>query len=237
MEGTKFNAPIDMEVGPDGKLYVLEYGNGWFAKNADAALSRIDYSAGNVAPQVTAINANKTAGNVPFTVTFTAKATDAENNKIVRYNQSLGNGIKRVTAIPTLTYTYTTKGNYTVSVTASDATGTGKSQSTSVIAGSSQAAVTAANTAKLNAPGRALMMSLDCPACHKVDGKSIGPAFTEVAKKYAQSAANTTKLSQKIINGGSGVWGDVAMPPHSALKPDQAKQIVNWVFSLAPAKK
>jgi cytochrome c len=78
---------------------------------------------------------------------------------------------------------------------------------------------------------------LDCPACHKVAEKSIGPAFTEVAKKYANNTVNATKLSQKIINGGGGVWGDVVMPPHPALKPDQAKQIVNWVFSLAPAKK
>lgn len=237
MGGTKFNAPIDMEVGPDGKLYVLEYGNGWFAKNPDAALSRIDYSSGNVAPQVITVTSNKTAGNIPFTVILTAKATDAENNKIIRYNWNLGNGVKRVTTVPYLTYTYTTKGNYTVSVTASDATGTGKSKSTNVIAGSSQAVVAAAATAKLNAPGRTLMMSLDCPACHKVDEKSIGPAFAEVAKKYANTATNTTKLAQKIINGGSGVWGDVAMPPHPALKPEQAKQILAWVFSLAPAKK
>lgn len=46
MSSTKFNAPIDMELGPDGKLYVLEYGKGWFSKNADAALSRIDFNSG-----------------------------------------------------------------------------------------------------------------------------------------------------------------------------------------------
>lgn len=237
MDGTKFNSPIDMEVGPDGKVYVLEYGNGWFAKNSDAGLSRIDYNTGNVAPEVTAISANKTAGTVPLTVTFKAKAIDAEKDKIVRYNWNLGNGIKKVTSVPELTYTYTAKGNYAVSLTASDATGSGKSKSTNVMAGSSQAAVAAANTAKLNSPGRTLMMSLDCPACHKTDEKSIGPAFTEVAKKYAHNAVNATKLSQKIINGGGGVWGDAVMPSHSALKPDQAKQIVNWIFTLAPTKK
>ena len=48
MPSTKFNAPIDMEVGPDGKIYMLEYGNGWFEKNPDAALSRIDYNAGEL---------------------------------------------------------------------------------------------------------------------------------------------------------------------------------------------
>ncbi len=51
MESTKFAAPIDMEVGPDGKLYILEYGRGWFSKNPDGALSRIDYNAGELKPK------------------------------------------------------------------------------------------------------------------------------------------------------------------------------------------
>jgi glucose/arabinose dehydrogenase/cytochrome c551/c552 len=48
MQTTKFSAPIDMEVGPDGKIYVLEYGSGWFAKNPEAAVSRLDYNAGEL---------------------------------------------------------------------------------------------------------------------------------------------------------------------------------------------
>ena len=44
MPNTKFNSQIDIEVGPDGRFYVLEYGSGWFTKNADAAISRIDYN-------------------------------------------------------------------------------------------------------------------------------------------------------------------------------------------------
>jgi glucose/arabinose dehydrogenase len=43
MEHSKLAAPVDMELGPDGKLYLLEYGLGWFSKNKDAGLSRIDY--------------------------------------------------------------------------------------------------------------------------------------------------------------------------------------------------
>jgi glucose/arabinose dehydrogenase len=44
MEKTKFASPVDMELGPDGKLYILEYGTGWFSKNKDSGLSRIDYT-------------------------------------------------------------------------------------------------------------------------------------------------------------------------------------------------
>ncbi len=44
MENTTFNSIIDMEAGPDGRLYLLEYGKGWFSKNPDSGLSRIDFS-------------------------------------------------------------------------------------------------------------------------------------------------------------------------------------------------
>jgi glucose/arabinose dehydrogenase len=44
MEKTKFAAPVDMELGPDGKLYILEYGTGWFSQNKDSGLSRIDFT-------------------------------------------------------------------------------------------------------------------------------------------------------------------------------------------------
>jgi len=43
MDGTKLAAPVDIELGPDGHLYILEYGLGWFTKNKDSGLSRIDY--------------------------------------------------------------------------------------------------------------------------------------------------------------------------------------------------
>ena len=44
MADAKFHAPVDMELGPDGKLYILEYGTGWFSKNKDSGLSRVDFS-------------------------------------------------------------------------------------------------------------------------------------------------------------------------------------------------
>ena len=43
MQNIKFAAPVDMELGPDGKLYILEYGTGWFSKNKDSRLSRVDF--------------------------------------------------------------------------------------------------------------------------------------------------------------------------------------------------
>ncbi|MEX2403507.1 MAG: PQQ-dependent sugar dehydrogenase, partial [Balneolales bacterium] len=78
MDSTTFNSIVDMEVGPDGRLYVLEYGNGWFAKNPDSGLSRIDFNPGNRAPVVNLIEADKETGLLPLDVVFTVDAEDPE---------------------------------------------------------------------------------------------------------------------------------------------------------------
>jgi hypothetical protein len=74
MAGTAFSHPIDLEVGPDGVLYVLEYGTYWFAKNKDAGLYRIEYNRGNRAP-VAALKADVERGSVPLTVRFSSEGT------------------------------------------------------------------------------------------------------------------------------------------------------------------
>lgn len=122
MAGTKFNAIIDMEMGPDGRIYILEYGNGWFSKNPDAGLSRIDYNGGNRAPVISSISADKTSGSNPLTVTFTAESSDPENDALT-YNWDLGNGETKTTDVPTLTHTFNSIGEYDVKVTAVDPAG------------------------------------------------------------------------------------------------------------------
>lgn len=67
----KLSSPMDMEFGPDGAMYILEYGTRWFAANPDARLIRIDYSSDNRAP-IAKIVANKQVGAAPFTVDFSA---------------------------------------------------------------------------------------------------------------------------------------------------------------------
>ncbi|WP_374949335.1 ThuA domain-containing protein [Mucilaginibacter sp.] len=233
MAGTKFNNPIDMETGPDGKIYVLEYGSGWFAKNKDAGIARLDYNTGNRAPEVASITSDKSYGALPLPVTFTVKATDPEKNNMT-YIWNLGNGVKKTTTLPKLIYTYTKKGNYNVSVDVKDDMGaTGTSKTTAVLAGQDSPDMKAKMAKmKANAVGKALVMSMDCKACHKVSEKSVGPSFTDVAKKYPANAASTAHLSRKIVTGGHGVWGDVDMPAHPSIKPAETKAIVNWIYSL-----
>lgn len=229
MEKTKLVAPIDMEMGPDGKIYILGYGTSWFKKDDDAGLYRIDYNAGNRAPEISAFSANKIYGSLPLTVSLKVKATDPEKDKIT-YTWNLGNGIKKVTTQPSLVYTYTKKGNYAVTVTAKDSKlASTTSKSVYIAAGNAEEV---ANPASPYAAGQALMLSLDCKSCHSVTEKSIGPAFTDVAAKYPKTDGNVNRLAKKIQNGGSGVWGDATMPAHPSLKTEEAKQILDWIFSL-----
>jgi cytochrome c len=80
--------------------------------------------------------------------------------------------------------------------------------------------------------GLALIASNDCLTCHKVDEKVTGPAYRDVANKYENTDANVKMLAQKVIKGGSGNWGNVAMTPHPALSEADAEQMVKYVLLL-----
>ncbi|RZA03445.1 MAG: c-type cytochrome [Sphingobacteriaceae bacterium] len=80
--------------------------------------------------------------------------------------------------------------------------------------------------------GKALLAKSDCLACHKVDTKVVGPAYNDVAKKYPASEANYDMLAKKIIAGGSGNWGTMAMSPHPTLTPADAKKMAQYILSL-----
>lgn len=80
--------------------------------------------------------------------------------------------------------------------------------------------------------GLALVSQNDCLTCHKIDEKLVGPAYKEVANKYQADSATVEMLAEKIIHGGSGNWGQVAMTPHPNVSVDDAKQMVKYVLSL-----
>ncbi|MBS4096446.1 MAG: c-type cytochrome [Sulfuricella sp.] len=81
----------------------------------------------------------------------------------------------------------------------------------------------------------ALAQKSGCMACHQVAAKVVGPAYKDVAKKYAGDAKALDNLTKKVIAGGTGVWGQVPMPPkggNAATKDEDIKKIVAWVLSL-----
>jgi cytochrome c len=70
----------------------------------------------------------------------------------------------------------------------------------------------------------------NCLACHAVDKKIVGPAYQEVAKKYAGQADAEATLAKSIKAGGSGKWGPIPMPPQAQLSDADAKTLAAWVL-------
>jgi cytochrome c len=138
MANVPLAAPIDMEQGPDGKLYILEYGKGWFSKNPDAGIVRIDYLEGNRPPEVKSLTVENTSGLLPYKMVAKVDAKDPDGDPLT-YIWSLGNGLKKTTTVPQLTHTFTKAGNYAISVQVLDKNrASSKSQVTNVSAGNAQ---------------------------------------------------------------------------------------------------
>ena len=76
-----------------------------------------------------------------------------------------------------------------------------------------------------------LAKAKNCLACHAVDKKLVGPAYKDVAAKYKGDKTAEAKLVDKIQKGGSGVWGQIPMPPNPQVSPAEAKTLVAWVLS------
>lgn len=79
--------------------------------------------------------------------------------------------------------------------------------------------------------GEDLAKKSGCLACHAVDKKIVGPAYKEVAAKYKGDSGAEAKLVEKVKKGGSGVWGQIPMPPNAAVKDEDIKTLVKWVLS------
>jgi len=81
--------------------------------------------------------------------------------------------------------------------------------------------------------GLELIAKSDCLTCHKVDEKLTGPAYRDVANKYASQAPGIIpQLADKIVSGGSGVWGQVPMLPHPTISKEDAEKMVKYILLL-----
>lgn len=109
--------------------------------------------------------------------------------------------------------------------------------------GALQAAATAASavapaTAVAGAPGTPapadLAREAGCLACHAVAGRMVGPAFRDVAARYAGQADAAERLARRVREGSQGAWGSVPMPPNPAVAEADLGVIVKWVLERAP---
>ncbi|HRQ16431.1 MAG TPA: PQQ-dependent sugar dehydrogenase [Agriterribacter sp.] len=286
LEHLHLTAPIDMKIGPDGAIYFLEYGTNWFAKNADARLTRIEYAEGNRNPHAV-ISADKLYGAAPLTVNFSgAGSVDYDpDDGISASTWKIGNDVLTGEQVQ---YRFAAPGVYKVRLTVEDRHGGRSEAETSISVGNTppevmihtksnrsfywpdskmfyDVQVTDPEDIKIDPErlrisfkyfpqgkdievvladdqndgdtrfiqGRQLTLTLDCKACHSMKDSSAGPSYRAVAHRYFNVDGAVEQLSKKIIQGGGGNWGDRQMSPHPDLGEAEAKQIVQYILSLA----
>ncbi|MBT8183347.1 MAG: c-type cytochrome, partial [Eudoraea sp.] len=81
--------------------------------------------------------------------------------------------------------------------------------------------------------GKVLTQAMDCKACHKEKEASIGPSYLDIALKYKNDPGAMNYIQEKIVEGGSGVWGEVTMPAHPKITNDESRQLAAYIRSLA----
>lgn len=133
------SSPMDMEFGPDGAMYVLEYGTRWFAENSDARLIKIEYQAGNRTP-VAKIDLVETYGAAPFEVPFSAAGSiDPDDGDQLSYTWDFGDG--STGSGEAVSHRYAEPGSYTASLTVTDDHGASQQRTVEIHVGNAPPAI------------------------------------------------------------------------------------------------
>ena len=137
--------PMDMEFGPDGALYVLEYGDGYFSENPEAQLARIDWVRGNRTP-TPVVTADKTAGLAPLTVAFSSAGTSDPDGDPISYAWDFNADGVVDSRAANGSYTYTQNGAYEATLRVTDRTGRSAATSVQIVVGNALPVVTLTTT-------------------------------------------------------------------------------------------
>ncbi|MDF1694827.1 MAG: ThuA domain-containing protein [Saprospiraceae bacterium] len=282
------NNLIDMELGPDGRLYLLEYGSKWFKGNDDSALSILDFNPGNRPPKITEFTSNVTSGRSPLEVEFTIEATDPDGDNI-EYNWDFGDGNTMTSSESKIVYTYKENGSYMAKVDIIDTNSSeSSSELISIVSGNTRPslvvrimeedstsfapgvpityevkvmdeedgnegidedkiyvtvdymdgfdeAILSEGHQRVSAAalGESYVKTQICKSCHKVNESSVGPSYMDVAAKYEDTEDLLSYISEKIIQGGSGVWGEESMPANEEINAQDLYKIVAFIQSLS----
>ena len=293
MPSQTFNNPMDMMFTPEGDLYLLEYGTGWFVQNQDARLVKMQYNAGNRKP-IVKLEIDHNIGAVPMSINLKGDQSVDHDGDALSFEWKLNGKSFSTKANPLLEIEK--EGNYTIELNVKDAKGNLNTTTTQVIAGNEPPKIQfeiqgnqsfyfekhplqysihvedkedgslgkgikeedvmvsidylkegfdrneiamghAQGLATMEHPGKVLMADSDCQSCHKKDSKSVGPSYLDIAKKYKEDPNASSYLAERIIQGGGGVWGDLAMAAHPQLDAKEVGKMVEYILSIKETSK
>jgi cytochrome c len=289
LPGIPLARAVDMKFGPEGSLYVLDYGSTW-GDNKDSRLLRIDYHSNN-RPPVVKLSASQTSGRQPVKISFTGEgSTDKDAGDVLSYEWTVTPGDFPKASGMNVAFDFTKPGDHAVTLTVRDDHGGENSESLTISIGNtppvvnfvspldggffdwdepldfevtvddmedgSSAEMAAAmkmrflltNRISSSAPQDAeaghlggggkhasainMVKASDCLNCHSIDHKIVGPAFKEIAVRYAGNEEAISIAAGHIIKGSAAVWGEVPMLPHPQFSDADARAMVQWIVSL-----
>ena len=174
LPSVRFAEPMDMKFGPEGDLYVLDYGSTWFAKSDDSKLVRIEYTAGNRTPKAVA-SADKAGGIAPVPITLSAAGSIDHDGDALRYEwrvQPEAGGATRTFRTANPRVSFDRNGTYIATLFVTDAAGAEDSASLQIVIGN-EPPVVSVNVTTTNktfyTPGAPIAYSVE--ASDKEDGK------------------------------------------------------------------
>lgn len=210
------HGPIDMKFGPDGSLYVLEYGNGYFKDLPEAELIKIEYNGGNRKPSVQ-VAANKTAGALPLSVQLSSAGTSDSDGDVLKYDWKITRAgvVKQSSTKENPMITLSTAGVYKATLTVTDPSGAKNSKSVDIVAGNAIPEVkfnfTRGNSS-FYFPGSTINYAVSVN--DKEDGslanKRILPSAVSVSINYLSEGYDMTVVAQNQHNFDASAQYEVA---------------------------
>ncbi|MGH3385206.1 MAG: ThuA domain-containing protein [Nocardioidaceae bacterium] len=203
LNSLEFLRPMDMTFGPDGAMYLIEWGSGFGGDNTDSGIYRIEYTGGEVRPDAVA-EAVPTSGGVPLDVAFSSAGSGHPGGLPVTFHWAFGDGAESTEANPA--HTYTTAGTYTARLTVTADDGTSASATVEVTAGNTSPEVT------LQPPvdggffdfGDEIPYSIDVTDVE--DGSTGGGTITcEDVKLQVSLGHDTHAHPEEVLSGCEGV--------------------------------
>jgi cytochrome c len=197
MPSVRFAEPMDMKFGPDGDLYVLDYGSTWFAKSDDSKLVRIEYTAGNRTPRAVA-SADRAGGIAPVPIVLSAAGSIDYDGDPLRYEwqvQPASGGATRTFRTANPRVTFDRNGTYIATLFVTDAAGAMDSSSVELVIGNEPPAVSV-NVATVNrtffTPGTPIAYSVE--VTDREDGK-VGADRVALGIDYVPEGFDTRDIA------------------------------------------